>query len=101
MQSFKPEVKVDGEWSSNGLRFATKEEAERSASNLFSRWTVTTAHRAAESDEPVKNALNAEGKLQFLEVDSIEEASEQVSTYIVPHDVPEGTVIVAEEDKQT
>jgi hypothetical protein len=66
MQSFKPEVKVDGVWSSNGLRFATKEEAERSASNLFSRWTVCTAHRAAESNEPVKNALNAEGKLQFL-----------------------------------
>ena len=67
MQSYKPEVKVDGEWSSNGLRFATKEEAQRSASNLFSRWMLCTAHRAAESDEPVKNALNAEGKLQFLE----------------------------------
>jgi hypothetical protein len=69
MQSFKPEVKVDGVWSSNGLRFATKEEAERSASNLFSRWTVCTAHRAAESDEPVAHALNDEGKLQFLPVD--------------------------------
>ena len=66
MQSFKPEVKVNGNWNSNGLRFATKDEAERSAANLFSRWTLCTAHRAAESDEPVKNALNAEGKLQFL-----------------------------------
>ena len=89
MQSFKPQVKVNGEWNGNGLRFATKEEAERSALNLFSRWTLCTHHRAAESDEPVKNALTAEGKLQFIEV----------STYIVPHDVPEGTEIIAEEDK--
>jgi hypothetical protein len=69
MQSFKPEVKVDGVWSSNGLRFATKDEAARSASNLFSRWMTTTDHRAAESDDPVAHALNAEGKLQFLPVD--------------------------------
>jgi hypothetical protein len=97
--SYKPQVKVNDNWNGNGLVFATKEEAERSASNLFSRWTLCTAHRAIETDEPVKNALNAEGKLQFLEVTHIEEAAEQVSTYIVPHDVPEGTEIIAEEDK--
>jgi hypothetical protein len=64
--SYKPQVKVNDNWNGNGLVFATKEEAERSASNLFSRWTLCTAHRAIETDEPVKNALNAEGKLQFL-----------------------------------
>jgi hypothetical protein len=64
--SYKPQVKVNGEWNGNGLRFATEEEAERSANDLFGRWTLCTDHRAEESDEPVKNALNAEGKLQFL-----------------------------------
>ncbi len=96
---FKPQVKVDGKWNGNGLVFATKEEAQRSASNLMGRWLLCTDHRAIETDEPVKNALNEEGKLQFLEAEHIEDAAEQVSTYIVPHDVPEGTVIVAEEDK--
>jgi hypothetical protein len=98
--SYKPQVKVNGEWNGNGLRFATKDEAERSAANLFSRWMLCTGHRAVESDEPVKNALNTEGKLQFIEPVDEAQGGEQVSTYIVPHDVPEGTVIVAEEDKE-
>jgi hypothetical protein len=54
--SWKPEVQVKGEgdkWHDNALRFATQKEAADSASDLYSRWTLTTAHRAAESDEPV------------------------------------------------
>ena len=53
--SWKPQVQVRGEdkWHSNGLAFATKEEAEASAADLYSRWTLTTAHRAVESEDPI------------------------------------------------
>ena len=51
--SWKAEVKADGKWSSNSLRFATKEEAEASGRELLSRWFVPTDSRAAESDDPV------------------------------------------------
>jgi hypothetical protein len=51
--SWKPEVFVEGKWSRNALVFATKEEAEASAFNLFSRWMLTEDHRAVEVDEPV------------------------------------------------
>ncbi len=66
MRSYKPQVKVNDQWNGNGLRFATKEEAESRAADLFSRWTLCTGHRAIESDDPVKNFLNAEGQLIFL-----------------------------------
>ncbi len=54
--SWKPEVQVKGEgdkWHDNALRFATKEEAAAYARDLYSRWTLTTAHRAIESEDPV------------------------------------------------
>ena len=51
--SWKAEVCADGSWSSNALRFATKEEAEKSGRELLSRWMVPTDSRAAESDDPV------------------------------------------------
>lgn len=51
--SWKSEVLVHGEWSSNALRFATKDEALRAGSELLSRWTVPDAHRAVESNESV------------------------------------------------
>jgi hypothetical protein len=54
--SWKPEVQVKGEgdrWHANGLAFATKEEAAESARDLYSRWTLTTAHRVTESEDPV------------------------------------------------
>lgn len=52
-KSWKPEVLVDGKWSSNALRFATKEEAEGSVRELMSRWWVPDDGRASESDDPV------------------------------------------------
>jgi len=67
--SWKPQVKVNGEWNGNGLVFATQEEAKSRAANLFSRWTLCTGHRAIESDEPVKNRLQ-NGELEFLEDDN-------------------------------
>lgn len=53
MKSWKPELLVDGEWAGNALRFATKEEAEASASDTYSRWMLAVGHRAVESDDPV------------------------------------------------
>ena len=55
--SWKPEVKVDGQWSQNALVFATQEEAAASALNLYGRWMMTTDHRAVEVDEAVNYAL--------------------------------------------
>ena len=52
-KSFKPEVLVDGQWSTNGLRFATAEEAFGSVMLLRMRWWVPTDGRATESEDPV------------------------------------------------
>lgn len=51
--SWKTEVFVDGSWSSNALRFATKDEAVAYGIELLSRWWVPSDKRAVESDEPV------------------------------------------------
>jgi hypothetical protein len=51
--SYKPEVLVQGQWSQNNLAFATYEEAEQSAKDLYSRWMLVTDSRAVESDQPV------------------------------------------------
>jgi hypothetical protein len=51
-KSWKPEVEVNDEWCQNSLVFATKEEAERSAGDLMSRWMLVTDYRAVESDLP-------------------------------------------------
>ena len=54
MRSWKAEVIADrsGEWRSNALRFATKQEALDNAADLASRWTLVRDWRAVESDEP-------------------------------------------------
>jgi len=51
--SYKPEVLVDGQWSSNSLRFATAEEALASAKELMDRWFVPVDGRAACSQDIV------------------------------------------------
>ena len=54
--SFKPEVRTVGDgdnWSTNALRFATKEEAERYVLDLAMRWTAVTDTRVTECDDPV------------------------------------------------
>ena len=52
-KSWKPEVLVDGQWSTNGLRFATEQEACGSVMLLRMRWWVPTDGRATESEDPV------------------------------------------------
>lgn len=55
--SFKPQVTTgnDPTFYGNALAFATREEAEASAKDLYGRWTLCTGHRAIESDEPVSH----------------------------------------------
>lgn len=61
--SFKPEVIADssGKWCGNALRFATKEEAEASAKDLQSRWTLVRDTRVIESTDPVNYAWTEDG----------------------------------------
>jgi|KBSMisStandDraft_5_1062788.scaffolds.fasta_scaffold115338_5 hypothetical protein len=67
MMSWAPEVQVKGEgegdrWHRNSLRFATEKEAADSARDLYSRWTLTTAHRATESKEDPVNYKRLDGR---------------------------------------
>lgn len=52
-KSWKPEVKVNGKWSSNSLRFGTEKEAKASVDELLSRWYVPDEGRAVESEDEV------------------------------------------------
>lgn len=65
--SWAPEVIADslGKWSRNGLRFATKEEAEASAKELMMRWWAVTDTRATPTSDPV-NYRFVNGKNESL-----------------------------------
>ena len=52
-KSWKPEVLVEGKWATNGLRFATEEEAYGSAMLTRMRWWLVEDVRAAESEDPI------------------------------------------------
>jgi len=56
--SWKPEVEVDGKWSTNGLRFETEKEATESARELYQRWLLCTNFRATESNDPVNYSFD-------------------------------------------
>lgn len=47
---FKVEVIADnsGQWAGNALEFATREEAENYASDLYARWTAVQKTRVVE-----------------------------------------------------
>lgn len=67
-RSWAPEVKIDGTWSRNALRFRTEAEAKRSATALFMRWTVPTDARAAGDDEEPNYTLDLDtGDLTRIE----------------------------------
>ena len=54
---FEVQTLGDGDhWSKNGQRFATKEDAETSARDLESRWTLVVAWRVVESEDEVNQA---------------------------------------------
>jgi hypothetical protein len=60
-KSFAPEVIADasGKWSGNGLRFATREEAERWVRDLERQWMLVIDTRVVESNDPVNYAIVA------------------------------------------
>jgi hypothetical protein len=51
--SYKPEVKVQGEWCDNSTTFETEAEALRAARSIFSRWMLSEDFRAVETDREV------------------------------------------------
>lgn len=56
--SYRPMVSTGGAFAGNALRFATREEAEASACDLYRRWTTCVAYSAEESDDPVNCEWN-------------------------------------------
>lgn len=60
--SFKYEVKdpANGEYVSNGLRFATEAEAEAYGSDLLNRWLAVREGRVTASEDPVTHVWSAE-----------------------------------------
>lgn len=70
-RSYKPEVKVQGVWYDNALRFATETEAKSSAQDLYMRWTQAEGHRAAPSgDEPTYEWIEGQGMRGLTEPDA-------------------------------
>jgi hypothetical protein len=66
--SFRPMVSTGGAFAGNGLRFATREEAEASARDLYQRWTLWVLYSADESDDPVNCAWDSARGNVHLEV---------------------------------
>jgi hypothetical protein len=64
--SWKPEVKVQGEWHRNGLLFETEIEAMDNAHHLCLRWTHVTGYRAVKVREPV-NYYWRDGRLTHVD----------------------------------
>lgn len=65
--SFKVVVKTAGDtdWVSNGIRFASRDEADSYGFDLAWRWLAVTEWEVQESTEQVNYQWN-EGKLQSL-----------------------------------
>lgn len=70
MKKFKVEVIADssGEWVGNGLKFATREEAQHYGEDLFSRWTAVREWRIVESEEFEEGACCALSDAPVLNV---------------------------------
>jgi hypothetical protein len=66
--SWCPQVLADssGVWSSNALRFVTREEAEMYVKDLKSRWLMVYDTRVVDSPDPV-NYRWKDGKLESVE----------------------------------
>lgn len=53
--------------STNALRFATAAEADAYGAELFSRWTMPTGFRVAETDDPITHAW-IDGKAERITI---------------------------------
>jgi hypothetical protein len=67
MTSYKPEVQADASnhWSSNGCRFAAREEADLYVRDLAYRWTAVRDTRVVESADPATCRF-VDGKTEWL-----------------------------------
>jgi len=64
--AYRPMVFVQGQWAGNACVFATREEAEAAARDIYSRWTLCEGHRADECDGVVN--CEWDGGIKHLEV---------------------------------
>ena len=57
--NYRPEISTDGgkSFGQNAQVFATKEEAEAMAKDIFSRWMLATDYRASETEDPVTHTI--------------------------------------------
>lgn len=57
--NYRPEISTDGgkSFGQNAQVFATKEEAETMARDIFGRWMLATDYRAAETEDPVTHTI--------------------------------------------
>ena len=61
--------KYDNRVYQNGLCFATREEAEFSAKDIYSRWLMATEWAVGESDDPVNYRIDlSTGAMTAVEV---------------------------------
>ena len=53
--NYRPEISTDGgkSFGQNAQVFATKDEAETMAKDIFGRWMAATDYRATETTDPV------------------------------------------------
>ena len=64
--SYKPEFCCQGQWCDNGERWATAEEARRSAAARFAAWTMPSDYRVTETPDPVTYFLADDGTRRLL-----------------------------------
>ena len=73
MSNYRPEISTDGgkSFGQNAQVFATKEEAETMARDIFSRWMLATDYRVTETEDPANYRI-VDGVLKSVPVAVIE-----------------------------
>lgn len=67
--SYKGEVLVQGQWSTNALRFPTEEQALGYARDLHARWTLCVDYRATECEDEANHTWTDETRT-LTEIDT-------------------------------
>ena len=55
--SYKYEMKINGKWTSNKIRFATKDEAHFAGQKLYQDWLAVEDIRTTTSEDEVTHAF--------------------------------------------
>ena len=68
--SFKAEVIADasGQWCSNGLRFATEQDAKIYVDDLMMRWTAVRDTRVVQCSDPVTVSLDIDAATKTFKI---------------------------------